>query len=1046
MHSNFLPTLIRASAGTGKTYRLTNRFITLLAAGEKVERVLATTFTKKAAAEILERLLLRIAQASLDTKAAQELGAAIAMPTFSQQDAVVVLQRIVQAQHRLQISTLDSFFSRIAKSFPLELSLPLAWEIADPESEADLRAEALDIVFHANKAEQHRLAFLSLLQATQQSAVGTKLYRILDGLAVEMYAAFRSSEASAWQQLFDSGNVPSAESVISALKKLELPLTKQNKPHATWVKEIEKICNALLEKSPDFDALLGGGISAKIASGESSYSGMDIPGAVFAAYEKFFALARSSLRAELQQRTKALHDFLQQFHQAFTTIKAQKGVLLFDDIKHALLQGGKFEQMEEIYFRLDASLRHILLDEFQDTSIAEWRILHPFVEEVLASADGEHSFFCVGDVKQAIYGWRGGESLIFDILNSQFPQLDVVAMDTSYRSAPVVMDAVNQVFANIAKSQSLASFPEVVSYWSKRFTAHATAHTQLQGFVSLDVVSDGSGVVSQRRELADARAVELVQQVRRENPTASIAILYRRNKPIARMIYLLKRLNIAASEEGGNPLTDSRAVTIMLSLLRLAEHPNDGVAEFCLFKSPIADFCGLRELHNTAAVQALGQRVRTMVAYQGLGETLSIFAEALWSALDARESERLRQFLEEAKGFAFRQGGRLQEFVQFIERKRVDSSTYGVVRVMNIHQSKGLEFDVVILPELDGKLDGRTPKLLSARESQTGPVTFVSAYPKKGLLGIDHQLNALATKHTEARISESLALLYVAMTRARYSLQMIVTDSSAAEKEKLQPDAILLELLCEGSSAKSEVYPQRVFVAGNAQWKHVGAAQQHAAKSSMQGVVPSLQSETERQKHFFTKAPSEIDQANELKDVFKKTVSSHALVAKERGKFFHALFERISWLEETDCSPAAIKRDLASLFVQLPLAGQYLDEFLQMLTQPELQRVLSKPDGQAKVFRELPFAFRDNETMYRGVIDRLIISGCGTKAELIDFKTDNVEAGQEALFESKAKQYQSQLAIYQVAAAKFLKLQPAAVQTSLLFVASDRLISSPIIK
>src|SRR5690606_24104495 len=95
MQSNFLPILIRASAGTGKTYRLTNRLIALLAAGEKVERVLATTFTKKAAAEILERLLLRVAQASLSKVAAGELGVAITMPNFTQQDAVVLLQRIV---------------------------------------------------------------------------------------------------------------------------------------------------------------------------------------------------------------------------------------------------------------------------------------------------------------------------------------------------------------------------------------------------------------------------------------------------------------------------------------------------------------------------------------------------------------------------------------------------------------------------------------------------------------------------------------------------------------------------------------------------------------------------------------------------------------------------------------------------------------------------------------------------------------------------------------------------------------------------------------
>jgi ATP-dependent helicase/nuclease subunit A len=506
------------------------------------------------------------------------------------------------------------------------------------------------------------------------------------------------------------------------------------------------------------------------------------------------------------------------------------------------------------------------------------------------------------------------------------------------------------------------------------------------------------------------------------------------------MIYLLKRLNIAASEEGGNPLTDSRAVTIMLSLLRLAEHPNDGVAEFCLFKSPLAEFCGLQELHNTAAVQALGQRVRSMVAYQGLGETLATFAQALWSELDQRESERLRQFLEEAKGFSFRQSGRLQEFVQFIERKRVDSSSHGVVRVMTIHQSKGLEFDVVILPELDGLLEGRRPKLLTARQDPTGPLSFVSAYPAQVLLGIDPQLNAFDAELKEARISEGLALLYVAMTRARYSLQMIVNDASVMQKKALQPAAILLELLGGAAFGAEAVYPQRVFAAGDAQWQHLAEAAENGAGLELKSAVPALQSAAQRQKHFFTKAPSEVEQSQGLKDVFKSTVSPAAIAAKQRGKFFHAMLERISWLDETDCSAAAIKRDLAAQFAQLPLATQYLEEFLQMLKQPELQRALSKPDSQAKVYRELPFAFRDKEIMYRGVIDRLIVSGCGTKAELIDFKTDRIDAEPYELLQSKAEHYQPQLAIYQVAAAKFLKVQQQAVSTGLLFLACDRLV------
>src|SRR5690606_18784104 len=112
-------------------------------------------------------------------------------------------------------------------------------------------------------------------------------------------------------------------------------------------------------------------------------------------------------------------------------------------------------------------------------------------------------------------------------------------------------------------------------------------------------------------------------------------------------------------------------------------------------------------------------------------------------------------------------------------------------------------------------------------------------------------------------------------------LHMIVNDGSAAEKQKLQPAAILLELLSNAATPDAEVYPQRVFAAGNPQWKHSGNALDHGGAPQVEGAIPALQSASERQKHFFTKAPSEIDQSNELKDVFKNTVSNSALAAKE---------------------------------------------------------------------------------------------------------------------------------------------------------------------
>ncbi len=112
----FPPTLVRASAGTGKTYELSNRFIALLACGEKPERILATTFTRKAAGEVRERVMRRLAAAALDPREAARLGEAIGKK-ISCTEAGNLLQAVLKNQHRLNICTLDSFFFSIACSF-----------------------------------------------------------------------------------------------------------------------------------------------------------------------------------------------------------------------------------------------------------------------------------------------------------------------------------------------------------------------------------------------------------------------------------------------------------------------------------------------------------------------------------------------------------------------------------------------------------------------------------------------------------------------------------------------------------------------------------------------------------------------------------------------------------------------------------------------------------------------------------------------------------------------------------------------------------------
>ncbi|MFG0297154.1 MAG: UvrD-helicase domain-containing protein, partial [Maioricimonas sp. JB045] len=137
--------VIRASAGTGKTFQLSNRYLSLLRTTSP-DRILATTFTRKAAGEILERVLTRLAEAALDEKKCNDLAKFIHAPGLTPDDCRQMLRRLTHHLHRVRVSTLDSFFSQIATSFTLELGLPPGWRIIDEFEIVQLRERAIETV------------------------------------------------------------------------------------------------------------------------------------------------------------------------------------------------------------------------------------------------------------------------------------------------------------------------------------------------------------------------------------------------------------------------------------------------------------------------------------------------------------------------------------------------------------------------------------------------------------------------------------------------------------------------------------------------------------------------------------------------------------------------------------------------------------------------------------------------------------------------------------------------------------------------------------
>ena len=161
--------LISASAGTGKTFQLSNRYLGLLQRGVMPDQILATTFTRKAAGEILDRVMVRLAEAALDAGKRRELGRWLPAAELSATRCQDMLWQMLRQLHRLRVSTLDAFFAQLAGSFSLELGLPPGWRIVDELQERYLRSEAIQRTLQGDSTRE--VQRLVQLMADRKSVV-----------------------------------------------------------------------------------------------------------------------------------------------------------------------------------------------------------------------------------------------------------------------------------------------------------------------------------------------------------------------------------------------------------------------------------------------------------------------------------------------------------------------------------------------------------------------------------------------------------------------------------------------------------------------------------------------------------------------------------------------------------------------------------------------------------------------------------------------------------------------------------------------------------
>lgn len=684
-----------ASAGSGKTFNLVVRYLSLLFMGENPSSIVALTFTNKAANEMLERIILTL----------EELPTRSELPQISRLSGIdeatileerpKVLARFLRSD--IQISTLDKFFGRILRKFALNAGLMPTFKTVQSHNESALLERFLNEVEVSNASGA--LIHLSLLSDKRLS----DLFTLLSAL----YSKYKEIDT----QRYDGKNTPE-ESVGYAMELAHelasLVLSKPLNDRARKTMQFEHY-EELLEKTWLF---------------KPSMEYWDFKKAYEPRMDTLLHEIQSAVASQMRRREvlyfKELFAVLKLYIKSRQSMATQSNELSFDDITlnvHTLLRE-KLES-EFLYFRLDSRIKHLLLDEFQDTSVVQFDILRPLIEEIRSGVGVNEggSFFFVGDVKQSIYRFRGGVSALFHEVAELF-DVRLEPLNVNYRSKSEIVHFVNRAFEGKIKGYIPQQSPQ----------------SSCGGYVEV-LVSD---------DLLESLCERVALLIEKGSAPEEIAILTATNKDGSAVEEVLSERGYDVVTETTARLIAQRSVRAIIEYLR-----------YCYFGESIYR-------SNCAALLGIQSdqidRIRADEVVTAVITFVRRFTIADKSAL---------MFIEALRGYRD-----IEEVVFEIDRLETSSpqSDLKGIRIMTVHKSKGLEFEHVIVLDRLGTARSHNDPIVYEYE---GVQLRGMHYRIKGREALDMAYAKALEAEKMASDEDQLNALYVALTRAAQSLMVI---------------------------------------------------------------------------------------------------------------------------------------------------------------------------------------------------------------------------------------------------------------------------------
>lgn len=1020
--------VISASAGSGKTYQLVRRYVLLLAWGVEPEKIAAMTFTKKASGEFFNRILNRLADLAEGTLSADSFFEGLTPLPEQWPDFKLLLRRTTEAMQRLRLGTMDSFFANMTACFPLELGLPFGASVMAEEEAKAVKSDVLGTLIERVFREQDEASLGTLLEGFKQATYGGEEKR-----ADEAFMGWVDDGHDLWLErpelerwggpevIWPPGQgarLPdlSVAKAVDRVRRAVDPAAKFTAAQAEkwegWLREIEgmtpgmelpKGAETILKKCEEVWTDLKAGDAEMTFQKKYVFRGEEA--------EALVALCRCMVGREMLvrcQRAGGVARMLEAYEKAYGAEVREAGRLTFSDVTRLVGRSAvrwlQDSEGADLWYRLDGRYEHWLFDEFQDTSFQQWRVVGGLVEEVMQSSRGERSFFAVGDPKQSIYLWRQAEPRLFRTVAERRDSAGKKLMKeaqllTSFRSGPAVLEAVNRVC--VSNDALKVLLPGATQLWE---CGPHVANKDMPGCARL-LWPVKRGDQEEMPNPEDV-TVELLRTLRPLERGLSCAVLVRQNTKGRAMAERIRRETgmEVVCESVQEPAMDNPVTLAVLALLQLAAHPGDGRALEHLRMTPLWPEIENEERNRFATGRDILRRVQAEGFASVVHDWIAKARTVLGGGWDAFAELRGKRLGDLAADFDDTGSRSVDAFLAFAKdcRLRVRGGRQAV-QVMTIHASKGLEFDIVILPELSGSaMDLVRSRDIVAKRDAEGILQWVVMEPKREIARLDEVMAAELAEAEARQEFESLCRLYVAMTRAKRGLYLITTPPPKSG-ESVNEARLLRERLGTGS-LEEELGALTVNVAwstGDPLW-HETVPRIKQVATVVKTVRPLGELLRSRQPMVPRVTPSGEED-------FRVNGSLLFSIGRDRGRVLgnlvHEMLSQIGWELQADWSAFSAREGYEDALALITKA----------LKSREISALFREPTGAVNLWRERSFdILLPSQGWISGTFDRVVVEPEKGRATIIDFKTDDLGVDEERLPE-RMKGYQPQLAIYREA-------------------------------